>query len=193
MTDRAINLTTHDGTAVIAMAESVVVPLYVATHRERLDDPFYSAGRFTERLAAYARREGFACVLAVDSSVGSFPVGQAFGFPLPAGSRWWEGLRTPVPEGFTHEDGRRTFAVNEIMVLPEYQRRGIAHRLHDELLRPRQEERATLLVRADNAAARRAYQRWGYGDVARVQPFEDSPVYHGLVLDLQSRCTAEPE
>jgi GNAT superfamily N-acetyltransferase len=75
------------------------------------------------------------------------PVGQAFGYALPPNARWWQGLSTPVPEGFTEETGTRTFALNELMVVPEWQGRGVAHALHDELLGSRKEQRATLLVR----------------------------------------------
>lgn len=63
--------------------------LYVATHRDLLDQPFYSVERFLDRLVdGYSLREGFELVVA---SVGGEPVGQAFGYPLPATSRWWRG------------------------------------------------------------------------------------------------------
>jgi GNAT superfamily N-acetyltransferase len=177
-----LTLTLHDGPAAHLLTEDVVVPLYEATHTERLADPFYSTARFVERLHAYAARDGFALVLARDET--NSPVGQAFGYPLPAGSRWWQGLLTRVADGFTDEDGARTFALNELMVHADHRRQGIARNLHDVLLASRPEHRATLLVRADNTAARTAYARWGWQTAAKLQPFPDSPAYDALILDL---------
>jgi len=48
-----------------------------------------------------------------------------------------------VPEDLTRENGKRTFALSELMIIEGYTGRGIAHRL-DELLSARQEQRATL-------------------------------------------------
>jgi hypothetical protein len=67
---------------------------------------------------------------------------RAFGYGLPASTRWWNGLTGDVADGFTVETGRRTFAFNELMVLPQWQNKHIAHRLHHELLAGRPEERA---------------------------------------------------
>ncbi len=82
------------------------------------------------------------------------------------------------------ETGDRTFGLCELMVHPDWQRRGIAHALHDELLGQRPERRATVLVREDNTPAQRAYAKWGWRKVGKLQPFSDSPHYDALVLDL---------
>ena len=73
--------------------------------------PFYSTERFVQRLDVYASRDGFALVVARGAS--GHPRGQAFGYPLPAGSRWWEGLTRPhvricdaPPGGATNPWGR---------------------------------------------------------------------------------------
>jgi ribosomal protein S18 acetylase RimI-like enzyme len=79
--------------------------------------------------------------------------------------------RRASPDGFTDEDEHRTFAVNEIMVRPEWQRRGVARTVHAELLSRRPEQRATLLAQPDNAPAQAAYARWGWRKVARLKPF----------------------
>ncbi len=73
------------------------------------------------------------------------------------------------------------------MVDPRWQRRGIARALHDELLRGRPEERATLLVRSDNEPAQTAYARWGWATVAKLKPFPDSPLFDALILPLPVR------
>jgi GNAT superfamily N-acetyltransferase len=177
-----VTLTNYDGPATRAIAESVIIPLYEATHADHIDTPFYSSARFAERLNGYTAAEGFALMLARDET--GEPIGQVFGYPLPTGARWWQGLASDVPEGFTDEDGRRTFALTELMVRPDRQRQGIARTLHDALMNSRSERRATLLVRADNTAARTAYTNWGWHTAAKLQPFPDSPVYDALILNL---------
>jgi ribosomal protein S18 acetylase RimI-like enzyme len=163
------------------MAEAVIVPLYVVCNTDILGDPFYSPDRFRDRLAGYTRSPGFELVVA---RLNDDPVGQIFGYSLPPDAGWWRGLTTPVPGGFTDEDGTRTFAVNEIMVHPGHRRRGVARALHDALLSARPERRATLLVAPDNAAAWSAYESWGWYEVGRLHPFPDAPHYHAMVIDL---------
>jgi GNAT superfamily N-acetyltransferase len=186
MTDRP-NFSRYDAAGALAIAESVIAPLYEATHTDVLQDPFYSTQRFLERLAGYATRDGFELVIANHRR----PVGLAFGQPLPADTRWWDGLCTPVPAGLTTENGTRTFALNELMVHPDWQRRGLAKELHDQLLTRRPEQRATLLVRADNTPARTAYHHWGWRPIGTLQPYPDSPIYQALILNLTPRYAAD--
>ncbi len=159
----------------------MIVPVYQTSHADVITNPFYSAERFAERVRGYMRAPGFELVAAYADGV---PIGQVFGYTLPPAARWWAGLTTPVPPGFTEETGVRTFALNELMVDPGWQRRGVARALHDELLGGRREERATLLVREDNEAAQTAYARWGWRKVAKLQPFPDAPVFDALILPL---------
>ncbi|MEU8305362.1 GNAT family N-acetyltransferase [Actinomadura sp. NPDC048955] len=173
--------TRHDPAEAEKVLDSVIVPVYVASHQDVVDQPFYSAERFAERVLSYTRVPGFQIVVA---HIESEPVGQAFGCTLPVKTRWWNGLTTPVPDGFTVETGSRTFAFNELMVIPEWQGRGVAHALHDALLGGRSEERATLLVREDNDSAQRAYARWGWRKAGKAQPFPDSPHFDVMVVDL---------
>ncbi|HEV8557282.1 MAG TPA: GNAT family N-acetyltransferase [Actinophytocola sp.] len=161
----------------------IVGPLYEASHGDVIANPFYSAERFIERVRGYLVAPGFALVVAY---IGDVPVGQAFGYALPPNARWWQGLTTPVPEGFIEETGTRTFALNELMVVPDWQGKGVAHALPDELLGSRREERATLLVREDNAAAQTAYTRWGWQKVGKLQPYADSPHFDAMVLYLDT-------
>lgn len=166
----------------VTAAIDVVVALYKATHADLIEsDPFMSVGRFLDRLNGYQRAPGFELVLAYR---GAQPAGIAFGYTLPRDARWWDGLITPVTPGQVEETGARTFAVNEIMVHPVYQRQGVARALHAELMAGRDEERATLLVRQDNESAQAAYARWGYTSIGQLQPFPDAPLYDALVLQL---------
>lgn len=161
--------------------ESTILPLHEATRPHLMDDPFYSPERFAERVRRYMTAPGFELVVA---EVDGAPVGLALGYTLPEGSRWWEGLTTPVDPGLVAETGRRTFGLCELMVHPDWQGHGIGRALHDELLGHRPEERATLLVTEGNAIARRAYAKWGWHKIGKLRPFPDSPHYDALILPL---------
>lgn len=149
-------------------------------------DPFSAADAWMRRFDVYAAISGFDLVItyAADEE----PVGQAWGWPLAAQSDWWTGLLSEPAPGFTVEDGSRTFALSEIMVRGAYTGQGIAHALHDELLRGRSEERATLLVGPANTFAYRAYTRWGWQQVAQLRPdCPDAPMFDVLILPLPVR------
>lgn len=173
--------TRHDASNAEQILETVIGPVYEASHQDVIADPFYSTARFIERVRGYIQSPGFALVAAYDNEIA---VGFAFGYTLPANARWWNGLTTPTPDGFTTETGSRTFALNELMVAPDYQSRGIAHAMHDELLRSRDEERATLLVRENNDVAQTAYKRWGWKKIGKLQPFADAPHFDAMILSL---------
>jgi ribosomal protein S18 acetylase RimI-like enzyme len=145
-------------------------------------DPFDTPEAFMERFDTYASNPGLDLVIAFEDS---HPVGQAWGWPLGPESRWWEGLESDPEPGFTEEDGTRTFALSEIMVVRGRTGRGVAHALHDGLLSGRKEKRATLLVEPDNTNAYRAYIRWGWRLVSRLRPhWPDAPRFDVLVLPL---------
>jgi ribosomal protein S18 acetylase RimI-like enzyme len=136
---------------------------------------------FMARFDAYTTRDGFDLVFA---DHGDTVVGQAWGWPLKAGTGWWDGLEAEPEPGFTREDGKRTFALSEIMVRRAFTSRGIAHALHDELLSARTEQRATLLVRPENTAAYAAYTRWGWRKVGQLRPgWPGAPLMQVLVLE----------
>ena len=177
-----ITFTHHDGESVRRILDAVVLPLYEVTHTELLQDPFYSVERFVTRVRGYTRSPGFEMVVA---EAGDQAVAQAFGYALPAGARWWHGLTTPVDAEAIAETGSRTFALCELMVHPDWQRRGVSRSLHDELLHHRLEERATLMVREENLVAQRAYAKWGWRNIGKVQPYADAPHYDALVLPLR--------
>lgn len=144
-------------------------------------DPFRSSDEFMHRFDAYARRDGLDLVIVYDDDR---PIGQAWGWALPPQSAWWNGLATEPEPGFTVEDGKRTFALSEIMIKQAWTGRGIAHALHDELLRTRTEHRATLLVRPTNLAYP-AYRRWGWRTVGQLRPdLPHAPTFDVLLLDL---------
>lgn len=171
----------HLGSEAIDTSEDVITRLYVATHTDVIENPFYNAERFLERVRGYAKAPGFELVV---GRIDAEPVGLALGYALPRGARWWQGLTTPIEPLLIAEDGTRTFALCEIMTRPDWQGKGVAHQVHDELLYKRPERRATLLVREDNETARLAYFRWGWRQIGKLRPYPDSPHYDALILDL---------
>jgi ribosomal protein S18 acetylase RimI-like enzyme len=165
-------------------ARDVVQAVYEHAYWQNIEsgDAFSQPIAFMGRYDAYASNPLFDLVVAFD---GDEPVGQAWGWALGASSRWWEGLESEPEPGFTVEDGTRTFALSEIMVIPSSTGRGIARALHDELLRGRPEQRATLLVRPANTRAYSTYLRWGWRAVAKLRPrWPDAPTFDVLTLPL---------
>jgi GNAT superfamily N-acetyltransferase len=171
----------HHGPGDFGAAEEFVTRLYVAAHADSLHDPFYSVERFVERVRGYARSAQFELVT---GRIGDQPVGLALGYGLPEHARWWAGLTTPVDPELIAEDGTRTFGLCELMTDPDWQGRGVAHQIHDELLFNRPERRASLLVAAENETARQAYFKWGWHQIGKLRPYPDSPHYDALILDL---------
>ncbi|AZK96204.1 MULTISPECIES: GNAT family N-acetyltransferase [Streptomyces] len=148
-----------------------------------LTGDFHTVARFDERLSAYASRPGWAAVLGYDAGE---PVGFCFGMALAADTRWWRSMTEPVPEEVIWEDGRRTAALNEIVVRKRWRGTGTARRLHDTWLAGRTEERVTLLVdpAAGGGKVQAVYESWGYEKLGEQQPFPDSPRFAAMIRPL---------
>ena len=155
--------------------------VYQEVYAERLSNPFFYPPRFWERLEAYASREGFRLVTGrLDGELIGFTLAE----PLSANTAWWRGFKGNVDPDLLRETGTRTFGINELMVRTVWRRRGYAKALSNALLEGRPEERATLLVRAENTPAFTAYKSWGFQVIGQVQPFDDSPLYEAMVRGL---------
>jgi hypothetical protein len=149
--------------------------VYAEVYAERLDDPFFSVPRFEERLKSHTSRPGWEVVIGYDQSE---PVGYAYASPLPERPRWWARMLTPLPTDMTDETGgARTLALFELMVRTPWRKTGTAHRIHEELLNGRPEERVTLLVEPAHPKVKDLYEQWGYEHIGDQQPFPDAPVY----------------
>lgn len=168
----------------------VVEGVYVGSYVDAIasGDPFDSVEAFMHRFDSYTSGSSFDLVVAYQ---GDDAVGQTWGWPLDERATttgWWAGLLEEPEPSFTREDGRRTFALSEIMVCRDWTGKGIAHALHDQLLHGRMEQRATLLVEPDNVAARRAYLHWGWRKVAQLRPgWDHAPLFDVLILSLPLR------
>ena len=170
-----------------AAQRSLVAEVYQASYVDAVasGDPFDSVDSFLTRFDHYVAILGFDMVVA---RLDDRPVGQTWGWPLsPAATTtgWWSGLVHQPHPGFTAEDGRRTFALSEIMVVQDLAGQGVAHAMHDALLAARPERRSTLLVESHNDLARRAYLSWGWEPVAQLQPrWDDAPLFDVLTRAL---------
>ncbi len=161
-----------------------VEAVYVRSYVEAIasGDPFDSVEAFMHRFDSYAANPELDLVAAYQDGEA---IGQTWGWPLTEHTRMWEGLVTEPESGFTHETGRRTFALSEIMVSQGRTGEGVAHAMHDRLLSVRTESRATLLVEPDNTRAYRAYLHWGWRKVAQLCPHWDhAPTFDVLTLTL---------
>ncbi|MFF0490033.1 hypothetical protein ACFYTQ_13535 [Nocardia sp. NPDC004068] len=116
---------------------------------------------------------------------------QAWGWPLPADTRWWNGLHLETggdPIQFTTEDGTRTFAGSEIIVCATHTGQGIARAMHDDLSTTRPEKRATLLVDPTNSRAYDRYRRWGWHKVGWLRPnLPNAPRFDVLIREFTSQ------
>jgi ribosomal protein S18 acetylase RimI-like enzyme len=154
-----LHLDRYDNDTVDAIYHAMV-RLYADTHEQLAGNPFYRPDHFEASFVKQRAHDGFELVAA---QVDGHLVGVAFGF-------------VEIPDV--------QYGICEIMVTPDYQRRGIAKRLHDELLRSRPEQRADLYVRKDNVAAQAAYRRWGWTKIGDVQPSPDAPDFDEMILAL---------
>lgn len=127
--------------------------------------PRYDLGDYRARMRRLLARPGFEAVTVRHEGA---LTGFVYGAPLSAEPSWWDGLDPAPTPGFTTETGRRTFAVIDLAVRPSHRGRGLAHRLLDELLTGRQEERATLATAPNEPEVQAMYRRWGWRHAGRT-------------------------
>src|SRR4051812_38535720 len=111
-----LEISRFDAAGARARADDLV-RMYADIYAAKAADPFFAVERFAERLRAHTARPGYA--LATGCIDGAL-VGYAYGVPLAADTKWWSGLVEPLPPDVIHENGRRTFAINEVMVLESW-------------------------------------------------------------------------
>ncbi|GAQ65403.1 hypothetical protein [Streptomyces scabiei] len=182
-----MNGTTYSRTSDVAAVRQLILDIHVEVRGEfgLMDRPFYHRDRFDERLTVYSSRPGWEAVIAYQ---GDEPIGYVFAVTLGEGTAWWSAEKEPLSDEFVREDGRRTLALNEILVRRPWRGahgQGAAHALHEELLSQRQEQRVTLLVNPtlSDGRLKAVYESWGYKQVGRQQPFADSPVFATMLRD----------
>ncbi|WKX70865.1 N-acetyltransferase [Streptomyces sp. XD-27] len=172
----------HRTAADLADVRPDILSVYAEAFVDRLGEEFHSVPRFDERLGWNMEVPGFAAAIGYSSGT---PIGFAYGCTLQPGTRWWDGLHTPVPTDAVTETGARTFALSELMVTDKARGTGVARRIHDELMGDRNEERATLLVERAHPRVRARYEEWGYQWLGELIPFPDAPIYDAMILPLR--------
>ncbi|NGO45532.1 GNAT family N-acetyltransferase [Streptomyces ureilyticus] len=168
----------------IDQVRQTIVDIHVEVRQSDLGltGSFYSAERFNDRLTSHRTEPGWEAVIAYD---GTEPAGFAYATPLGPDTRWWTSMTAPLPGGYTIETGKRTLALNEIVLRRPWRGTGLAHRIHEQLLAGRGEERVTLLANpmAGDGKVQAVYERWGYEKIGEQQPFPDSPVFASMMRD----------
>lgn len=150
--------------------------------------PFFSEELFQQRYEKALRRPRFELLMArVDQTI----VGYIYGFSLRSEDGWWNNLQwfgdleVSSRESYTFEDGNRTVVIQELLVMPQWRRLGIARSMHDKFLSSRTEQRAGLRVLPHNTAAKSAYLEWGWATVGTVYPAPESPIFECMIKQLR--------
>ncbi|NLU68983.1 GNAT family N-acetyltransferase [Streptomyces sp. HNM0574] len=152
-------------------ARQTLVDLYANVRAELLQLPNYRPAAFAERLDRHGAEPGWEAVIAY---AGDGPVGYAYANTVEGDDRWWKRMAGPVPDAYTAVPA---VAVKEIGVVVPWRGKGVARRIHDELLAGRDEQHATLLVNpvAGKGKVQRLYEGWGYRHIGTQQPSPESP------------------
>ncbi|PJE95322.1 GNAT family N-acetyltransferase [Streptomyces carminius] len=164
----------HFGGADLAADATRWAEAYEEVYTQALGLPDHSDPPISERLSRHRERPGFLLTAALEGPSGDAgdPVaGFLYGYTLPAGSLWWDGLTPdPGPE-FTREYPNRTVGVCELLVRPRWRRAKVGQRLFEAFLAERREERAAALVAADNEVMLATYAKYGFEPVGRMEPY----------------------
>jgi ribosomal protein S18 acetylase RimI-like enzyme len=168
----------HGATDVELIYETLA-DAYEAAYAERLDGGFRSRRSFLERLDAHRQRDGFELVGGLQAGT---LIGFMYGFTLHPHTEWWSGFEGELPaEIAALTRAGNVFAVAEMVTRPAWQRRGVAHNLHDALVGGRIEAVATLLVDPTNEPALSAYRAWDWELIGFIQPYPDAPRFESRV------------
>ncbi|MEU2038276.1 GNAT family N-acetyltransferase [Nocardia niwae] len=168
---RSLEIARYDAAGTLELADELRT-LYLDSHREQQDNPWYSPARFWERLEEmYAPIAGFELVA---GRIEGRMIGYAFGTPYSRSQAVWKKAVRFYPHLRAGSEDTPVYIFREFAVHPGYQGQGFARIIHDTLLSRRPEPLAYLLVRVGNPA-RAAYEAWGWRVIGQDQPFEDSP------------------
>ncbi|MFI6451556.1 GNAT family N-acetyltransferase [Streptosporangium amethystogenes] len=143
------------------------------------------AAEFEHQRASYAdllERRGFLLSVA---RLDGLLVGFAYGAFLRQGGQWWNGMRDPLPAGFTDESGSRTWQLVDLGVLPGHRKRGIAKQLTEAALAGCGAQRAALAVEPRLEGNQRLYRSWGWRRIGSVDapPSSINDVYDIYLLE----------
>jgi GNAT superfamily N-acetyltransferase len=171
----------YDGVSVKAITNELVeVYARVYSTPRYINDPFFSASAFQQRLETAFDSEGFETVTARH---GGKIIGYVHGATLPADKAWWTSLGDRKPAHLQAlADAGQVFWLRELMVLPEHQNQGLGRHIHDTVISGRAESATTLTCIVDNQPAHDAYLRWGYTVMGQIKHAPESPTYDAMYL-----------
>ncbi|QCX75471.1 hypothetical protein C9F11_08910 [Streptomyces sp. YIM 121038] len=149
-----------------------LLDVHADAYADRKDEEFVQ--RFPWFVDHWGGRAGFACVIAYEAGD---PVGFTYGAPGEAGREWWREYLTETPADPS------TFSISELMLRPQWRKRGIGERLHGALLEDRPEALVVLTVDTKRPRLQAMYEGWNYRKVGERQPFPDSPLYAVMLLN----------
>ncbi|MFM9596075.1 GNAT family N-acetyltransferase [Streptomyces scabiei] len=171
----------HDAKSAMGITSELVdVYAHVYDVPPYIGDPFFSADSFRERLEAAFDTPGFETVTAwQDGRI----IGYVHGATLPADKPWWTSLGNRRPNDLVVlADAGGIFWLRELMVLPEFQNKGLGRQIHDTVIAGRAETATALTCIVDNQPAHDAYLRWGYTIMGQIKHAPESPVYDAMYL-----------
>ncbi|MEU2115115.1 GNAT family N-acetyltransferase [Streptomyces sp. NPDC016459] len=153
----------------------ILLDVHADAYATETGDRFHDQERFAWFVDHWSGLPGFDCVIAYD---GDEPAGYAYGAPAVAGREWWREYLSPGPAD------PATFSLSELMVRPKWRATGLSAQLHTELVGPRPEPLAVLLVDTAHPRVQALYERWGYRKIGERRPFADSPLYAVMLRGL---------
>jgi len=159
-------------TPATAAVRGDLLDVYAEVRAPLLHLPNYAITAFGECLDRHGAEPGFAAVLAYADGQ---PIGYAYANTIEHGDRYWQRTTPPPADEYTQQPA---VALKEIGVRPAWRGTGSARRIHDELLRTREEPYVTLMVNkaAGDGKVHAVYRSWGYEDIGQSQPSPASPL-----------------
>ncbi|RDG36066.1 GNAT family N-acetyltransferase [Streptomyces corynorhini] len=149
-----------------------LIEVYSDVRAPLLHLPNYAIPAFSERLDRHGSETGFGAVLAYADGR---PVGYVYGNTIERGDRYWQRTNPAPADQYT---AGPAVALKEGGVRPDWQKTGIARRIHDAILATREERYVTFMVNpaAGDGKVHALYTSWGYEDIGQSQPSAESPV-----------------
>ncbi len=141
---------------------------------------FYSKEFFIERIKNYSKSPFFEIITC---SFGDEIVGFVTAANLRNGGNWWNSITNSSPID-TSENGLRTVAIFDLLVIKKHRGMGLAGLLHAALLTGRSVHRATLLSSPPQHPAFRMWQKWGYQIVGETN-WSEGPNLNVLLKEFQ--------
>ncbi|MGW3569613.1 N-acetyltransferase family protein [Streptomyces sp. NPDC000941] len=160
-----------------------IADIWADAHPEIVDNPSASTDGLSvpalhRQVLGHLRHEGFTLTAAYASGTMA-----GFGYAFPCTPEYWYGDLLPaIPE---HARAGRLMGLCELAVSPAWQSQGIGSKLHAALLTAIDPEWSSLLVRPDNTAGRRLYERMGYKYAGPYHNTPGGPEFDLLLLEVE--------